>query len=156
MANQVTRTGIKMSPGFFSLLGDTVPYRLVNLEYDPSSTAELARLCMLAYTKGLLVQSPGLGKTLVFLHTRLKAALITRSPHRPLGPFLLWALFVAALTVFEDFDRDWIREMAADVVKELAIRDWEEARAVLKGFLWADLLFDYEARRLFGAWFRPT
>lgn len=146
-ANQSTKTGVKMSPGFFNLLADTVPFRLLSLRYEPTSISEMLRLRMLAYTKGLLINTPGLGKSLVYLHTALKTALVAQMPDH--GPFMLWAFFVAGLVVFEDFDREFIREVLVGVLNRLGILTWDAARAELKRFLWADLAYDEMGQRLF-------
>lgn len=143
-----------MSPGFFCQLAETVPYRLMKLKFSMPSTSELLRLCMLAYTKSLLMQVQGLGKLLVYLHSNLKPALLAyaRSTGRESARFLLWGLFITAMSVFEDFDRDWIRELMIYKAGELDVNNWESARAALKEFLWTDLVFDKDGECLFISW----
>jgi hypothetical protein len=157
VANQATRSGTKMSTGFFCRLADTVPWRLTALRFDPASVSEMLRLCMLAYTRSMLTQIPGVGRHLSYLHQTLKPALIAHARRAmAMGPeaarFLLWAVFVAAMTVFQDFDRDWVRELAVVSAGNSGVVDWGAARAVFGGFLWTDLVHHREGEQLFNQW----
>lgn len=156
VANQATRTGTKMSLGFFCRLADTVPWRLATLRFEPGCLSEMLRLCMLAYVRSLLTQIPGVGKHLFYLLSALKPALIGHA--HELGPdpeaarFFFWALFVAAMTVFQDFDRDWIRGLVVVSAGNAGVVDWAGARAILGSFLWTDLVHDREGELLFDQW----
>ena len=140
-----------MSPTFFTRLTETVPWRLTSLEFEIESASELLRLCMLAFTKSLVVQAPGFGKAMLWLAARIKLVLCRQRDARMADVFL-WACFVSAISVFEDFDRDWIREKMTAQVKILGAKNWEETRKLLKRFLWADLVFDGPACSLYNNW----
>ncbi|TGJ84806.1 hypothetical protein E0Z10_g3966 [Xylaria hypoxylon] len=157
-ANLATQTGRRMSSAFFSQFTGSVPYRLIALRFDPLSCSELLRLCMLAFTKGVLVRIEGLGNFLTYLAHGLKDTLVAHRqlPSYEFGKLLLWALFVTAVSVYEHFDRHWIHEMLGELVQLLHLRTWTETRAVLKSFLWIDLVFDKPAERLFNDWLRDT
>ena len=144
-----------MAPYFFSQLTTSVPHRLVSLQFDPTSLHELLRLCMLAYMKSVLIQIEGIGKKMTFLADRLKTALLAQQypPHPEEAELLLWALFIAGLSIFEDFDRDWLRAAMGQAVLSLRLRTWAEARVVVKRFLWIDIVYEQPGKRLFEEWF---
>jgi hypothetical protein len=149
-ANRATATGNKMSPELFSHLSTSVPNRLINLSYNKTSIDEVLRLSMLAYVKGLLVQIPGLGRKLWHLSSSLETALQAQQypPHSELAGVLLWALVMAGLTIFEDFRETWFRAAIVQTAAVLGLRDWAEARLLLRDVLWVDIVFDQMAEAL--------
>ncbi|KAI5467777.1 hypothetical protein BGZ63DRAFT_35931 [Mariannaea sp. PMI_226] len=156
-ANEATRTGVKIPQGFFSLVSSTVPPRLLALKSDPSSLAELLRLCMLAYMKSVLIQIDGLGPQMKYLRGSLKYALLSQQfpPVPAFAEFLLWALFVSALSIFENLDEAWLRTALIQTVSLLELGSWTEIRTALKKFLWVDMLYDGPGKRLFDLWLVP-
>lgn len=153
-ANQATSFGMKMPSSLFIDVTSSAPYRLTHLELDQGSLAELLRLCMLAFLKTILTNIVGLGRHLTYLAGGLKGALLAqRHVHEPeLNELLFWALFLTALAVFEDHDRDWIREMLEEEAAALGLRTWGDAGAVLKRYLWVDLVFEDTGEQLFNEW----
>lgn len=152
-ANVATETEVKMPRGMFMQFTSSTPPRLTNLDFDPESISELLRLCMLAFFKGVVTPIEGLGKHLVFLSSRFKTALRAQQfAGSDMDKLLLWSLFVAALGVFEDFDRDWIRVMMVQRASSLNLQDWDETRNILKTFLWIDFVYDEPGRQLFNDW----
>jgi hypothetical protein len=157
-ANEATYTNIKMHPRFFARLSTSAPYRIINLEYDPTSIHELLRLSMLAYMKGILIQIEGIGKKMTYLTKGLELAILARDypPDSKQAGFILWTLFMAGLSIFEDFDQFWLHAAILQTLSVLSIRTWEELRTVLKCFLWIDCIFDSRGKMMFERWFGPT
>ncbi|KAH7161360.1 hypothetical protein EDB81DRAFT_784556 [Dactylonectria macrodidyma] len=155
-ANEASVTGVKMSGAFFSRLNTSVPSRLIALRFDPASVPELLRLCMLAYMKSLLIQIDGLGPRMTHLvdglTTALQAQQIPPAPEQ--ARLLLWTLFIAKLSIFEDSDQDWLQEAMVQTVVSLDLRTWQQTRVVLKSFLWVDLVYNQPGKRLFDQWLR--
>lgn len=158
-ANQATALGMRMPASLFADITSSTPYRLTHLDgLEPASLPELLRLSMMAMLKCILTSVRGLGRHMNFLSAGLKAALLSQQAGHgdawapELGELLVWALFMAALAVFEDFDRDWIREMLQSEVAVLGLRSWSDTRAVLKKFLWVDFVFDGPAEQLYNDW----
>jgi hypothetical protein len=159
-ANQATELGMRMPASLFADITSSTPYRLTHLDgLEPASLPELLRLCMMAMLKCILTSIGGLGRHMNFLSEGLKAALLAQhaggddNTHSPeLSELLVWALFMAALAVFEDFDRDWIREMLQSEAAVLGLRSWSDTRVVLKKFLWVDFVFDGPAKQLYNDW----
>lgn len=171
LTNETAAMGGRLPMEMASRLATSVPYRLLGLRVDegqeathsgPVSLHELLRLCMLAYAKMLLIKLPGVGKKMTVLAERLRDSLTAwhcdlqlRAVHDVsrdlLGArrLLLWGTFVASVSIFEDFDEDWLDEILVQTVWVLGLRGWGEARALLKGFLWIDLVFDQPGERLF-------
>ena len=150
VANDATNSGATISAVVFSRLSTSVPNRLVNLTFDPTSLPELLRLCMLSYAKSLLIRLPGLGKKMTFLSERLEMALRAQlSMAKPeQSMLLLWALFITTLSIFEGLDAGWLRTGLAQTLSSLSLRTWAEIRGVVKGFLWMDRLHDHPAEQL--------
>ncbi|VUC33514.1 unnamed protein product [Clonostachys rosea] len=153
-ANEATRTNVKMTPGFFSRLSQSVPYRLLAIEFDVASNSELLRLCMLAYVKYLLNPIKGFGKHLVYLARRIKASLLAHQlvPGKQADGLIVWALFVVASSVYEDFDREWIQDMMSQAISNLALHRWEEISIVLERYLWIRVTFEGPAKALYRQW----
>lgn len=150
-ANKATETGVKMTTSFFIKFVTSAPGRLVNLSLEPGSIDELMRLCMMAYLKSVLIQIEGIGMKMTVLAEDLKAALLAQQRvHAPkLDELLLWTLFVSAVSVFETSDKDWLSAMMMRTVSSLGLQTWGETRAVLKSFLWINMIFDTAGKRFF-------
>jgi hypothetical protein len=138
-----------MQPGLFYRLSTSVLYRLLQLQYDQRSPSELLRLGMLAYTKTLIIRLPGLGKRMTFIAGQLEAELEPVPSMAEGSPFLFWALNISALSIFEDTIRDWFRQHFVSTAAALHLHTWSEAKAVLKRFLWVDMLHDQPASLIF-------
>lgn len=156
LANEAKRSRVSMPMEIFSRISTSIPYRLVHLKYNPMSMAELLRLCMMAYTKSLLVRIKGLGKRMIYLVESLDMSLQLHTPATTENAaFLLWALFTAAMSVFEDFERAWLRHRLLETLSILGLRTWPETRDVLKRYLWIDPLHDESGQLLFHRLMNP-
>jgi len=148
-ANEVVKQGTSIQPSLFFLI-TSVLHRLLRLEFDQNSLSEVLRLGMLAYSKTIMIRLQGLGKKMTFLAGQLKAALDPLPTISPEGyPFVLWVLVISALSIFEDFEPEWIRRGLVETTMALGLRTWPEMKAVLKRFLWVDALHDELAKTLF-------
>lgn len=154
VANEATKTGVKMSEALFSRLNTSVPSRLVALQFDPTSMSELLRLCMMAFMKSLLIQIDGLGPKMTFLAKGLQNAILAQEfpPAPEQARVLLWVLFISSLSIFEKSDQDWLKVALVQTVSALGLQTWAETRIVLKSFLWVDLVYNQLGKRLFERW----
>lgn len=150
-ANTATTTGIKISPSLFTNISTSVPHRLLSLNYDETSIHELLRLSMLAYVKSVLIRMKGSGRNMTSLAEKLQAALLSQlsSPAPGQLPLVFWTCFMAALSIFDDCEPNWLRMGLQRTMSSLDIRTWMEARDVLKNYLWTDMLHDAEGEKLF-------
>ena len=173
--NDTVARGAKVPMDIASRLATSVPHRLLRLRVDEGLVGEgaacggllheLLRLCMLAYAKTLLIKLPGIGRKMVVLVEGLRGSLTAWHCDlrlRAVGGgvsgedvlegarrLLLCAVFVASVAIFEESDEDWLHDILVQTVMELGLRAWGEARAVLKEFLWIDIVFDRPGERLF-------
>ncbi|KAL2680422.1 hypothetical protein Neosp_008023 [[Neocosmospora] mangrovei] len=145
------QSGLKVKPDLFLTLSTSVPNRLLHLEYDSTSLAELMRLSMLAYIKGLLFQIPGIGRNMRYLSDRLSLSLQTQQYPPPLdhARFVFWALFVSGLSIFESVDQEWHRTALAKTASILNVGAWAQAKKVLESVLWVDRIYDSGAKAVF-------
>lgn len=175
IANEVTTntttttTATRMPINIFSKVGSSVPYRLVHFQFQPTSPEEVLRLSMLAYAKTLVMRLKGFLTRLDFLANKVKPALQAQLAARlavrtrdgnedeqNADRFVLWALFIVAVSLCEDnIDDDnddmqkWFRACLVQILATLPLRTWTDVKATLKKFLWVDLLHDCPARVVF-------
>ena len=64
-------------------------------------------------------------------------------------PFTFWALFVAAVSIFEGCREEWLRVTLVQMMDRLGVRTWVDTRIVLRRFLWTDVLHSVEGKQLF-------
>lgn len=151
LVNKATTTGVKMAATSFLQLSRSAPYRLLSMQcVHPFH--ELLRLSMLAFLKPLLIKSPGTGRTMTYLAEKLKANLLEQTfPPSSVeqASLLLWSLFITCLSIFEEEDQKWLQVLVVQTVDTLGLRTWADTRAVLKGFLWVDLVLDQAGERVF-------
>jgi len=150
IANSAATNKAFVTESQFRYITTSLPYRLVHLEFEPGSPSEVLRLCLLAYTKSLLIQAKGLGKNMTYLSTRLESSIRAWMPRVPRGsPVLLWVLFMSSIAIFEDMpaDPDWLR---CSLVQEMTTqRSWPETLSVLSDFLWVHALHNRRGEELF-------
>jgi hypothetical protein len=160
-ANEATKTGIMMPQEIFINLKLSCPSRLDDLkdEFDPTSFPELLRLCMLAFMKGMFVQIPGYGSRMIYLLNGLENVLKAQTVHistpgsPSTGKLLFWALFMSAISIFEDLDRnEWLWMALRRTMTSLGLRSWPMTRTLLKRFLWIDVLHDPLGKHLYDQW----
>jgi hypothetical protein len=62
---------------------------------------------------------------------------------------MLWALFVAGISVLEaKEDDEWLLRAVREKCKTLGLHSWEHLRVMLDSFLWIGALHDHAGRRL--------
>jgi hypothetical protein len=153
LVNDAAAAGTKVPTETAAQLATSVPHRLLRLQIAPDEAHafphELLRWCMLAYTKMLLIKLPGIGRKMTRLADGLRAVLTSAKAGPSLSRLMLWGAFVASVSVFEGSDEEWLVDMIVQSLSTLGLQTWTETRAVLKGFLWIDLVFDRAAERMF-------
>ncbi|KAL2373783.1 hypothetical protein BDBG_02104 [Blastomyces gilchristii SLH14081] len=152
-ANKADETGVKMSKSLVSQFSTSIPYRLLHLQFDPLSLPELLRLCMLAYVKNLLVKIRSVGRKMASLANKLEVALRAQQffPETSceMAELLLWSTFVAAISIFDNFDAGWLQVLMVQTISTLGLGTWTEVRGVVKRFLWIDMIFDQPGMQVF-------
>ncbi|KAF5009788.1 hypothetical protein FDECE_4024 [Fusarium decemcellulare] len=154
MANKAWESGGKVSPEFFLLFSTSIPIRLLDLEYEIPSMSELMRLAMLAFVKGVLFRIPGVGRRMRYLSNRLEQALRAQQYPSLLehAHLIFWALIIAGISIFEDFNRGWFRSALIQTSLALGVQDWSQAREILKGVAWVDAVYDGPVEAAFDQW----
>lgn len=115
---------------------------------------------MMAYVKTILITIKGVCPRMGFLAQRLQSSLLAHlgNASRAQLPFLLWALFMAAISVFESCHESWLREALVQTMLSLELRSWRGTKDILDAFLWTDILHGIEGKELFEECFQepPT
>ncbi|EWG55194.1 hypothetical protein FVEG_17470 [Fusarium verticillioides 7600] len=154
--SRLSNEGALIPPELFLFISTALPNRLLQLSYDAQSTSELMRLCMLVYIKSILFSLPGVGRRMSYLSSNLDIALRKFVPvDREHSAFLLWALLLAGVCIFEDFDREWHSQAIRETSEALSVRSWMRCRELLNNVLWIGDIHDPLAKqgfmKVFGA-----
>lgn len=151
MANSAATTKAFVTESQFHYISTSLPYRLLHLEFESGSPSEVLRLCLLAYTKSLLIQTKGLGKNMTHLSTQLTCSIRAWVPRARGSPVLLWVLFMSSISIFEDMptDPDWLRSSLVQEIAWHRQRSWSETLSVLSNFLWVHAIHDRPGEALF-------
>ncbi|MBE3050107.1 hypothetical protein IMZ48_47940 [Candidatus Bathyarchaeota archaeon] len=149
-ADAAIESGSRIPLHSFINISESVPRRLLSLRYDPLSFHELLRLSMLAYVKTILIRIKGIGPRMTFLAEKLKGAISfqLRSSGSAQLPFLLWALFMAEISIFEGCEENWLRESLVRTMTSLGLQTWPAVRGTLGMFLWTDIFHGMEGMQL--------
>ena len=153
LVNDAGAAGTKVPTETAAQLATSVPHRLLRLQIGLDEAHafqhELLRWCMLAYTKMLLIKLPGIGSKMTRLADGLRAVLTSAMADLSLERLMLWGAFVAGVSIFEGLHDGWLVDILAQSLSTLGLQTWAETKAVLKTFLWIDLVFDRAAERMF-------
>jgi hypothetical protein len=156
VANEAATTKTAVPTDLFLLVSTSVPYRLLHLKYETQSLSELLGLCMLAFIKSILFTVPGRGKLMSYLYTELDShlrlhlqACLQPNASAEHSSVIIWALFIASISIFEDFSRDWYDGAILSVLSKLCITDWHHCRKILGMFLWIPQIHDKAAETIF-------
>jgi hypothetical protein len=156
VANEAAATKTAVPTDLFLLVSTSTPYRLFHLKYEKQSLSELLRLCMLAFIKSILFTVPGRGKLMSYLYTELDShlrlhlqACLQPNASAEHSYIVIWALFVASISIFEDFSRDWYDGAIVSVLLKLHVTDWPYCRKILCEFLWIPQIYDKAAETIF-------
>ncbi|KAK1830916.1 hypothetical protein QBC39DRAFT_308159 [Podospora conica] len=163
-ADTVRRTGHYMAPALFVQLGRSVTYRLLHLPgiavregLGTGTAEELLRLGMLSFVKTVLIRASWIGKRMVYMKAQVEETLKNRlaGPVLEWPKLLLWGLWIGALAVLDDVSSDgpvsieWVVLGMKRTINSLGLNGWEEVKAVLKEFLWIDVLHDDDGRKIY-------
>lgn len=135
---------------------------------------ELLRLGMLSFVKTVLIRASWIGKRMVFMRGQVVSCLNpsisfcdadvqkeATLKNRLSGPvlewprLLLWGLWMGALAVLGDVGSngpdgiEWVAMGMKRTINALGLNGWDEVKAVLKEFLWIDLLHDEEGQKIY-------
>jgi hypothetical protein len=156
VANEAAAMKTAVPTDLFLLVSTSIPYRLFHLKYEKQSLSELLRLCMLASIKSILFTVPGRGKLMSYLYTELDShlrlhlqACLQPNAATKHCSIVVWALFIASISIFEDFSRDWYDGAIVSALSKLHVTDWHHCRKILGMFLWIPQIHDKVAETVF-------
>lgn len=128
----------------------SVMYRLLSLEFPPGSLDAMIRLGILGFCSHIFLQWTNVKIPHHHLQKTYKDCLLSLEP--TVSPQLhFWLLFSGDISLFTGADSVWLRPWLHTMAGLCGIRTWEEARAVLKRFLWVDFVHDQVGVEIFDA-----
>lgn len=153
--NLAHQTKRKMSPVLFQEVLISVQYRLHHLAYSRHDTQETLRLAMLVLSASLFLGGHSLHSSP--LHCKQQGELLRASlrafDYKGSKTYLqlkLWLVYLGRMTVLDSpEDQPWLDKTLFGMIKALGLTTWVEVRAVLKGFLWVDILHDKAGEMVF-------
>lgn len=163
LANQASTAQYRLPATLTSQLVTDLATPLLAFPHpDPTtSISKLLRLSLLAVLKCVLTPFSGYAKLLTYMKSRLRDNLLVlhndvTNGKSELSQFMVWAGFVAAISIFEDEDeRQWIGAITRLGAEDLEVGSWDSVKAILSRFIWVNATFDHEGQKLYQAWLTP-
>ena len=126
-------------------------YRLLNMHFVTSSSDEINRLGLLAFSCGIFLHWKNLGASYAHFTSAFRSSL-----RRPTSPpvsskLLLWLLVVGSVSAFDATDDEWLRPLLLANMGYCQIDSWSKMRDLLKSFMWIGLVYDKAATSVFGS-----
>lgn len=135
------------------LLIDTIAsvmYRLIHMRFAPGCLDEVTRLGLLAFGTDVFLQwqqsFPG-GATCFPAMLRESLSQFGQADNFP--HFMMWVLLIGASTVFSEEDNTWLHPWLKANMEVCRVRSWDDARAILHGMPWVDILHGNHGRSAF-------
>ncbi|KAI0410435.1 hypothetical protein F5X98DRAFT_359577 [Xylaria grammica] len=131
----------------------SVMYRLINMQFEPSSVSEIIRLGLLCFCCGVFLQWQRLGTSYPQLASSVKNIFVRLNVMGLLMPqrLALWLLMVGSVSVLTDSDSDWIQPQLRHAAASLELQSWNQVRKVLSEFMWIDMVHGKAGKRVFEA-----
>ncbi|KAH8671617.1 hypothetical protein BX600DRAFT_251067 [Xylariales sp. PMI_506] len=160
--NLAHQTQRKLSSGLAQEALVSIQYRLQSLMYDMDDHAaarnelETVRLAMLAFSTTLMTEVQKLPSHYPHSTAQLEQRLqsldrdFIGAEEEDRGKLILWLTFIRSLIPFDKVeDNDWVGNQLSRTRRVLGLTCWAEARKLIKGFLWVDIIHDEVGKRFF-------
>ncbi|KAK7752045.1 hypothetical protein SLS62_006009 [Diatrype stigma] len=150
-ANIATQCQLSIDQELYQEVMVSVHYRLVNLCFDIGDVDEAFRLALLAFASTLFLQWRGIKPRYEHLSWRLSIAVspLGRKTRDQLPAQLaFWLHVIAAVFISNGHEKAGSRLALVDILRDMKLESWNEARSVLKTILWVDALHDPLAKQL--------
>lgn len=119
----------------------SVMYRLLNLEFAFGSLDETVRLGLLGFCAHVFLQWSRVRLPPHHLSEAYKDCLL--SLRDPIPPQMsLWLLLIGHISLFSEEDEPWLKPWLRTILYLCGATSWEEARVIMKAYLWIDFVQD--------------
>lgn len=126
----------------------SVMYRLLNLEFAFGSLDEAVRLGLLGFCSHVFLQWSRVRLPHHHLSKTYKDCLLgLRDPAPP--QMSLWLLLIGDVSLFYEEDEQWLRPWLHTILYLCGATSWDEARVIMKAFLWIDFVQDGAGAKAF-------
>lgn len=126
----------------------SVMYRVLHLSYPSGTLEEMIRLGILGFCSHIFLQWPQFKASYRHLSNMYRRCLADLSAIIP-PQTLLWLLSCGYISLFFQEDGDWLRPWLRTSFDACIIGSWNEARTILKSYLWVDFIHDGIGLKMF-------
>ncbi|KAL1860409.1 hypothetical protein VTK73DRAFT_7355 [Phialemonium thermophilum] len=151
LGNLAAQTGRRLQHDAFHEMMASIHYRLLHLSLDDSPAQEAVRLGMLAFAATVFLQWVGMRLRFHCLGDTLERALRRlRDEVQDAPPWLVvWLIISGHIVVIQEAEGTWMHELLSETLGRLGPPSWDQARDMLRGIMWIDLLYDTPGRAIF-------
>jgi hypothetical protein len=143
IVNLATNTKHSIVPQLIYDTMTSVMYRLIRKSFDHRPSDEAVRLGLLFYTHHIFLRWEYLKTPDSNLAATIRTCLQNWDTQAAIDPnLMLWLLMISAVSIFSVHDAPWLKVRLQRQLNMHGITAWKDARAILKSFLWIDLLYD--------------
>lgn len=152
LSNLAYRSGHRLHHAFYGETMVLILYRLLHLTQENCAAGNAARLGLITFASSMLFRWEGSWQDHTRLMTRFGDALQKLRKSSPTvtipQPMIFWMLLMWHQMWFpgeRQHDSDWL----SDVINNLQISSWDEARTMVKAVIWIDFLHDRKGEAVF-------
>lgn len=151
LINSVATRKDKIAEKVFLDTVSSVMYRLVYMRFESGSLDEAIRLGALAFSSYVFLMWHAIKLPHHTFPTAFRDCLISADIQEPHSDRLLpWLLMIGAMSIYtETDDQLWLRPWLKSKLEQCEVDTWEELQALLKSFLWIEMLHDKPGKALF-------
>ncbi len=150
LINLATQTGRLLCEDTALETMTSVMYRLLNLQFDPTSVDEAIRFGLLAFCHLIFSQPKDLDLCPPHFHNSYKYFVSRLKTMYGLpSSMMLWLLFIGGISGSISIDDTWVHDTWRRHIEVCQIKSWDEMRGILRSFMWISILHDKPGEAIF-------
>jgi hypothetical protein len=155
LADLGTQTRMRIPPAMIYETMTAVMYRLVRMNFGPSSLNETVRMGLLAFAHHVFLQWKDIRLPRHRFSERYRRCLADQTLEDMIpAQVMLWLLMVGAVSIFRISDEPWLGDCLRKQIDRCGIKNWIEMQKILKTYMWVPLL-DEEGGKQTYDWLAP-
>jgi len=140
-------------PVYTEVIHDTmvsVIYRLLFMDFPAGSLNEVMRLGLLTFSYHSFLQWQDDKPPRHKFHTTYQECVLHLGVVKGVTPqLMLWLLMIAANTLFDVSNEEWLEHSMRDCIDKCRIMTWKQMQELLKSFIWIPLLDERSGMQIY-------